>query len=212
MGSNPMFSFFPFISVIMGGIFLSLGLRGVLSKKPYIFSSRWMFLLVLIGFSPSLLSLSSVFNSPSSLKGDLMFSIMPWMLLGVNAIMFIFMWLAMQGYTILGVTDASFRAGVTNALEKLEIPFEENIGGIYLSSLGANLKVAIQSNLGTAQINIRPRKFNQTLESIAKNMSTYYQTNTTDVNMIICYFYVVFGVLMTAIGVMFAIGTKSLRY
>jgi hypothetical protein len=204
MGSNPMISTFPFVAGIMGIIFLALGLRGVLTKKPYIISSRWMFLAMIINFSPSILGISPMFTTPSSLRGDPIFSIMPWMLLGLYAIMLIFMWLAMQGYTVHGVTDTSFRTGLINTLEKLEIPFEENLGGIYLSSLGANLKVTIQSNLGTAQINIRPRKFNNTLDNIAKNLSTYYQANPTTVNLITCYFYVVFGVLMVAMGVMFA--------
>jgi hypothetical protein len=210
MNSSQMLSSFPLISGLMGVIFLALGLRGILTKKPYIISSRWMFLIILISFSPSLLSMSTFFTAPSSLKGSLTFSLIPWMLLAMYAVMLTLFWLAMQGYTAFGITDSSFREGIIDTLDKMEIPFEETLGGIYLSSIGANLKVAIQSSMGTAQISIRPRKFNPTLNKIAKGLSNYYQTYPTSANFTICYFYTILGLLLVAINIMFAGWMQSL--
>jgi hypothetical protein len=96
------------------------------------------------------------------------------------------MWTALQGYIGYGITDSSFREGLINTLEKLEIPFEENLSGIYLSFIGANLRVAIQSWIGTAQINVRQRKFNGVLRDIVQGMSSYYQTANVSVNFTIC--------------------------
>jgi hypothetical protein len=88
-------------------------------------------------------------------------------------------------------------------LERLEIPFEENLSGIYLSSIGANLRVAIQSWIGTAQINVRPHKFNGVLRDIVQGMNSYYQTANVSVNLMTCYFYLIMGVFMMIFSVVF---------
>lgn len=202
-GFNLLFFIFPFILGILALFFMVLGLRGILTKKPFLISSRWILSVSLICGVPVLLQPLFMPSSNSLSEPIGVFSLIPWIQSAMFAVFLIFAWVALQGYTVYGITESSFREGLIHSLEKLEIPFEENLSGIYLSSIGANLRVAIQSWTGVAQINVRPRKSNNVLRDIVKGMSSYYQTADVSVNLTTCYFNLVWGGFMLIFAVVF---------
>jgi hypothetical protein len=198
-----LFYIFPLIFGVVTLFSLVLGLRGILTKQPFLISSRWLFSLLLIGWLPMLLQ-PLLMPTFSSVKGQFWaFSLIPWFQFSMFIILLIFAWIALQGYMVYGITDASFREGLIHTLEKLEIPFEENLSGIYLSSMGANLRIAIQSWIGTAQITVRPRQFNGVLRDIVQGMSSYYQTANVSLNLTTCYFYLILGAFLMIFTVIF---------
>lgn len=194
---------FPVIFGVITLSFFALGLRGILTKKPFLISSRWLFGVLLLGWAPMILQ-PFLMPKPSSLDGlYATFSLIPWLQSAMFLVLLIFTWVALQGYIGYGITDTSIRDGLIYALDKLKIPFEENINGIYLPSIGANLRVAVQSWIGVAQINIRPRRLNNVLRDVTEGMSHYYQTTNASVNLITCYFYLIMGTFMLVFTVLF---------
>ena len=190
------FSLFPIIFLIMGLAFMGLGLLVIIPKKPLIIPSRFTFYLILVSWAPMLLNLQPLFAPNARYARSSFELMMPWAIVAMYSVLGLFMWMLMQGYTAYGVTDTSFRDGLVKSLEKLEIPFEENLSGIYLSSLGANLQVPIQSWMGSAQLNIRPRKLSPVLKTIVKEMNHYYKITSVSINYTVAYFNLIMGLFM----------------
>jgi hypothetical protein len=55
-GYNFLFFVFPFIFGMLGLFFLVLGLRGIVTRKPFLISSRWLLGLTLVFGLPVLLN------------------------------------------------------------------------------------------------------------------------------------------------------------
>jgi hypothetical protein len=47
--------FFPCLFGVMALFFFIVGLRGIVTKKPFLFSARWFFALMVLAFVPSVL-------------------------------------------------------------------------------------------------------------------------------------------------------------
>ena len=176
----------------MGVLLSTVGLRGLVTKRPFLFPARWLFVLVMIVFLGPMASLSS-FSRPSQTMDWIPFLMFP--------ILAVFMWIQLKGYLALGVTERSFREGLLAALEKLQLPYEESLSSIRLTSLGVDLQVAIQSWMGSGQIKVRKGRHGPLLKEIVQVMHKYFRTSAVETNMISCVLYLIIGIfvlLMTA--------------
>ncbi len=197
------FTFYPY--GVWALYFLTLGLCGILIKKPFFISARWFISVLLIIFIPIILKFpfmdfpfAKIFSSS---KGEFWsLELMLWSMLAIGIISVVFLLFSLPDYIGYGIVDSSFREGLKNSLDRLEIPFEENLGGMYLSSIGANLRVKFFLWMGTARIDIRPRKFNSVLRNLVKEMSSYYQTVNVPVNFTVFYFFLICGAIMMILG------------
>ena len=200
---------FPCLFGVMALFFFAVGLRGVVTKKPFVISSRWLLGLVLLGFAPSLLQ---PFLFPITRLGDGsgMLAILSWLTPVMLIVLAVFLWFTLRGYMAFAVTDASFREGVLASLRKLELTHEERLAALRLPSVGADLQVAVQSWIGTGQLKMKQRQFGGLLGDIAKGMNEYYQSATVPVNLMCCIFYVLLGVFMVVFAVVFWIGFGKL--
>jgi hypothetical protein len=180
----------------MHALFLfALGLRGILTKKPFLTSSRWYFSVCLVSWAIMLLRPQSPF-----FIGTLI------VFIGI----LIVMWLDLPCYIAYGITDSLFRQGLISTLENLEIPFEENLSGLYLSSIDASLLVPKPSWFGVVPIRVRPRKFKGVLRKIAGGMSSYYQTNNGSINLTTSYVYLIVSAFMMLLSVvLFMMGSPN---
>jgi hypothetical protein len=119
----------------------------------------------------------------------------------------VFLWLTLRGYMAFGVTDKSVRDGLLASLANLNLPFEETLSAVRLRSLGADLQVAVlqvavQSWIGTGQIKMKQRQFNEDLRAIVKGMNNYYRNSEiSNANLTCCIFYVIIGLALTALTV-----------
>jgi hypothetical protein len=160
---------------LTGLFFCGLGLWGIVTRKPFLMSARWPYGLALLGLAPVL---TLPFEDGT---GDL--RLLNWL----NALLvicgFVFIWLTTGGYLAFGITDDSFREALLAALHKLGLPHEERVGCIRLPSIGADLKVAVQSGVGTAQLRVRQRQFGQLLRDIVEGMNDYYRTGAAPANL-----------------------------
>jgi len=74
---------------------------------------------------------------------------------------------ATRGYTVIAVTEDSFRAAVRAALVALSIPYEETVLGFVLGTSHNTLRARIEPRIGTAQLNLKSPDTSQILPQIA---------------------------------------------
>lgn len=106
----------------------------------------------------------------------------------------------MKGYMAIGISDDSFRQALHFSLTKNNLPFEEQLSTITLTSIDANLQVAIQSWVGTGQIKFKKSGDPKILSEIVTGINQYYSENDIKPNNITAVFYIVTGILMLALA------------
>lgn len=183
---------FPILSPILFGIaaifFLTVGLRGILTKRPFLISQRWFLSIMCAIIIPTIL-LPSLLSFPGNF-------FMRW----GNPLMFGFILLMMcyqmRGYAAYAVTDTSFREALVEALQKLQLPYEESVSLIRLTSIDADLQVSVQGWMGTGLIKVKQRAHRSVLREIVKTMNEHFRMSAVPTNMISCVFSVVIGGFM----------------
>ena len=193
---------FPTSLSIASGIaaicFLTVGLRGILTKRPFVISQRWLLLITLIAFIPTTI-LCSVARFPGGSN------LMSWFTPLVFGSIFLMICYQLRGYSAYGVTDMSFREALIEVLPKLELPYEESLSLIRLTSVRADLQVSVQGWIGTGLIKPKQRVHRSVLREIVNEMNEYFRMSLVPTNMIACVFFTIAGVLMViaAIGILF---------
>ena len=187
---------FPIMFGIMSVFFLSIGLRGILTKQPFLVSNKWFYSIMFVVLFPMVFLPLSL----SSLPGG--FNIINWVHPLMIGVILLMMWYQLKGYTAYAVTEASFREALLAALEKLQLPYEESLSVIRLTTIDADLQVAIQSWMGTGIIKVKQRGYNSVLKEVVNAMNEYFRNSSVPTNMISCIFILVTGGIMFA----FAIG------
>ena len=199
-------NFFGMLQILFGVValffffaFCAIGLRGIITKRPFLISSRWMFAMMFVCLAPNIVQ--QFWMPPPGAAGttgslNLMLWLSPLMWLCV----LVMMWVQMRGYMAFGVTDASFREGLLAALKKLELPHEESLSVMRLPTIGAELQVAVYSRLGPGVVKVKQQKSAPLLGDIAKEMNDYYRSTAVETNMLFCVFYVIVGAFMVVLS------------
>ena len=192
---------FPILLGLMAIYFLAIGLRAVLTKRPFLISNKWLSIWYVVLIPTILLNFS--LSLPSS------FNPINWVIppLGLLLLMG---WYQLKGYTAYAVayavTDTSFREALLAALQKLEFSYEESLSVIRLTSVEADLQVSVQSRMGTGIIKVKQRAHQPVLKEVVNEMNEYFRISSVPTNMISCVFNLVAG----AIAVILAIGMIQL--
>ncbi len=195
------FIIIPIVLGIMAIFFLTVGMRGILTKRPFMISNRWFLATILVVLIPSiLLTVLPLFRSDA---GPI-----KWLnALACGSILMVIpaLWYSLKGYATYGVTDASFREALIAALEKLQLPYEESLSAIRLTSIEADLQVSIQSWMGTGLIKVKQRAHRSYLKEIVNAMNEYFRMSSVSINMTSCVFSLVTGIfdVFLAVAVFF---------
>lgn len=183
---------FSILSPIWFGIFalffFVIGLRGVITKCPFLVSNRWLLLVMFFALIPAILI-------PVFLPGDAPF-IIKWLNPMIFTVVLVMMCFALRGYVAYAVTDTSFRDALLASLQKLDLPYEETLSTIRLTSVEADLQVSVQSWIGSGQIKVKQREHSSLLKKIADAMNEYFRISSVPTNLTSCIFYLVMGILM----------------
>ena len=172
-------------SVTMAILFLGTGLRAILTKRPFLVSNRWFLLMIFLVLAPSIVFSLKTFSG----------EILGWtnaLLLGAVLLM---MWYQLKGYVAYAVTDASFREALLAALQKLQLPYEESLSVMRLTSVDAELQISVQSWMGTGTIKVKQRAHRSVLKEVVNVMNEYFRTSSVSTNLISCVFLVVVGIV-----------------
>jgi hypothetical protein len=197
------------IMIAFGLYTFGIGLWGLLKKRPLVFAARQLMWFILAMYVPVTIN-SFVPLFQFSGRGDGIFDSGFWIVLPIFQVLmmvllvFVF-WRQMTGYMIFGVSDDTFRNALTSALNKLNLPYEETISKIKLTSLNADLQAAVAAWMGTAQIRIKQREHVHYTKEIANAMSEYYKDNVVKVNNIAFIVYLLLGIFMILFVIAFAI-------
>ena len=186
---------------LMAIFFLTIGLRGILTKRPFLISNRWWLSLMFVVFIPIILLPLSLSSLPSG------FNVITWVIPLIFGVILLMVCYQLKGYMVWAVTDTSFREALLAALQKLQLPYEESLSLIRLTSINADLQVAVQSSVGTGVIKVKQRGYHSVLRQVVHAMNEYFRNSSVPTNMISC----VFSLVMGAITVIFAIGMFFLR-
>ncbi len=156
----------------LGILYLGIGLKVFLSKRPVLFLSKWFFAILSLVYGPFF------FSSLFALE-ELSFSnlILP-ITLSVSIIIPL---IRLKGYTIIGITNDSFDNALKSALKQLNIPFEESFTRISLITKGIELQASILSSrgMGSLQIKKHSKAGNEILKDIVQLMNDYFKSNPT---------------------------------
>ncbi|MGO9120822.1 MAG: hypothetical protein ACLQPD_24830 [Desulfomonilaceae bacterium] len=172
--------------------FIVIGLRGIFFRKPFVISWRWFVIPYGLAFGAALPPFIGLLGMGGGTLG-----IVLWLYPATFILIGVFLYIAMRGYTAFGTTDVSFREGLLASLERLSLPYEEKLSAVRLPTIEADLQVAVQSWLGTAQLKMKQRKFSGVLSDIVKGMNECYQSGTaSEMNLTACVFYAVIGVMV----------------
>ena len=180
-----------------------IGLSGFIRKRPLVFASRQLMWFMFAVFAPAIVMIFSILLESRNFLSLLSVG-MSIFQLGIMAIMVFILWRQMSGYMIFGVSDETFREALTNALNKLNLPFQETVSKIKLTSIDADLQAMVASWMGTAQIRIKQWQHIRYAKDIAKAMDEYYKTNAVKVNYVAFTTYLLLGGLM-AVFIGFAV-------
>ena len=126
---------------------------------------------------------------------------MRWLNPMIFTLVLVMMCFALRGYVAYAVTDTSFREALLASLQKLELPYEETLSTMRLTSVEVDLQVSIQSWMGAGQIKVKQRGHGSLLAKIATTMNEYFRTSAAATNLTACIFFVVMGVLMVIGGI-----------
>ncbi|RKU17712.1 hypothetical protein C6503_10550 [Candidatus Poribacteria bacterium] len=171
-----------------------IGLRGILTKKPFMISNRWFLATILFVFIPLPVILVPLLSASGS-GSDIHF--MKWLiaiLCGLVLFVILMVWYSLRGYVTFGVTDMSFQAALLAALEKLQLPYEESLSAIRLTSIEADLQVVVQSWTGTALIKVKQRTHRSALREIVNTINEYFRTSSVSTNLIPCIVFLIMGI------------------
>lgn len=177
---------FPIVYGIMAIFFFGIGIRAILSKRPFLVSNRWMLSVMFVVFIPIIFQFAL-----RPLDG-----IMGWTHPILFGMILVMMWYQLKGYVAYAVTDTSFREALLAALQKLQLPYEESLSVIRLTSVDADLQVAVQSWMGTGTIKVKQREHRPALKEIVTAMNDYFRTSFASTNMVTPVFMVVLGIVM----------------
>lgn len=200
--------------ILLGLFCLVLGIRIFRSQRPIFISARHYFMFICLAFLPRLLMpVIDYFFWKDMPAGDLglppVFSIMNVLLFLMPLVVLVLFWFQMQGYIVFGISGDSFRTALHDALHRYNIPFEEQLSTLKLTSLDTDLQISAQFWLGTGQIKLKNRRQGQVLEKIVQGLNTYYAENKVAVNKLTAIFDVIFGVLLLILALVTFISLNS---
>lgn len=181
---------FPILTAVIGIFFLITGLKGLLTKRPFLISNAWMLVMMFVLFVPMGLSSLTILDvSPIT-----------WVTPVLYTALLVMMCYQLKGYVAFAITDTSFREALVAALQRLELPYEESLSVIRLTSVEADLQVAIQSWMGTGTIKVKQWAHRSVLKEVVDAMNEYFRTSSVSTNMVTCVFWVVMGAALPIAG------------
>jgi hypothetical protein len=183
--------------LIMALALLAIGLAVIIRKTPVLLAARsvlWLFAFMVACLAIAMISLQF---SPYGSVFDI-YSIFE---IAMLVLVLFFLWRAMQGYMVLGVTDSAFRRELLEVLKELGQSYEETVSGFRLITLEDTLQASVQGWVGSAQFKMKSRGHQGELRAIASHLAAHLNATKGETSLLTPFVYTVMGALVGAIGV-----------
>lgn len=182
--------YFPFLFAFMAVFFLYIGVKVIVSKRPFILSSKVFFVFTVIALSPQIIMSLDILSSEGNI--ELISYISPL----VFVALLMYFWIQMKGYMAIGISDNSFRDSLHFALNQNNIKFEEQLSLIKLTEFDADIEVSVQNWVGTGQLKLKNSKDNHILPKLISSINEYFISSSDKPNNTTSIMYIVIGVFM----------------
>lgn len=198
---------FRFILMFVFGLFmvlcfLGVGIRGLITKRPFLFSAKWLLAFLIVCFCPALTNILSVGNNSFQLM-----RVGVALLFGVSLYIF---WIQLRGYIVFGVTDKSMREALLHTLKKLGVGYEETLGALKLSSGAGEIQVSVSGGMGSGMIRAKKMQDKKLFSNIAAEMNLFFRTTPVETNKTIFIIYSLLGLLLAAFALVASLTIKNL--
>jgi hypothetical protein len=110
-----------------------IGIWGLVKKRPLIIAARRQMWFLLIYVPITLQSFVPLFDSWG--RNDMFVIILSFIQVAMMILLVYASWRQTTGYMIFGVSDETFLAALTSALKTLNLPFEETVSKMKLTSM-----------------------------------------------------------------------------
>jgi tetratricopeptide (TPR) repeat protein len=193
---------FPAFFGLIALAFLFTGFAVVIRQKPLLFSSRWMFALILVCFAPQFVLPFQMVGLPGDQLGG--FKMITWLVPLMFVILLVFLWIQMQGYIVMGIVDKSFRKALLSVLDELHLEREEELSIIRIPQANLDIAVAVQSRMGVGQLKNKSDTGQEVFQQIIAGLKRRFAQGELEINNTTSVFYVILGILMLIFCGLFA--------
>lgn len=177
---------------------LSIGLSVIIKKRPLIFPAKLIFAFIVLGFSPKFIFSFKLLSRDEPYLLQFFFILSSFILVCILT----YCWFQMQGYTIIGVTDESFKNAIHHSLEKYNLPFEEQLSFFKLTSLNASLQITMHSEIGVGLTKLKDSKDQKLLKSLTSEMNEYFEKSSDAPNEFTPTFYIIAGISLIILTIL----------
>jgi hypothetical protein len=170
--------------------FITIGLRGLLTRKPLLLPTKWIFSILIPAFLPSLLT-------PFTLHVPLAeLGLMAWAFPLLLILFFLFYWKITKGYSVYGANAETVRKTLLAAVGRLNLSCTENMAGIHLPSEDITLTVSSVMSMG--QIRAKGKDAGKFLRRLAEIMNEEFTKPEIGCDLMPFGFYLAVGLVMVA--------------
>jgi hypothetical protein len=176
---------------------LYLALRGLIGRRPLVFSSRWFPVILGVIVLKELVPLAGNEYSADPSQGDAL----PFGTLLVVVVL-IASWFWMQGYVIFGASEATLRSALHHALDARGLSYEDRPAAIHIPSEQLDLQLQINEWGGTASVKVAPARGRPLLRELRRDMERFFTSHPISLqkNVFVVYTYV--GALLLGVAVL----------
>jgi hypothetical protein len=192
---------------ITGVGFLVIGFRGLITKKPFLIPAHYPAWLMILVFLPGLIS--QAFRMSEQGQNSFNKSEMQ-ILLGYAIVVTNICW-QMIGYLAIGVTEEAMTRAIRDALQRLNLPYQESNKLFRLTTLSADLSSSFAGLPGVWRIKMKRHRFSPTLKDVVRLMNIRFGSVAGKVNLLAGVVYGILGGIFIVLALSIAYTTVKIK-
>jgi hypothetical protein len=176
----------------------SVGVRGLFTNRPFLFSPGWFLLLIAAVFCANfgVAIRDAAVTVPAGGSVDLQPLVLP----ALFAVVALLLYVQFRGFIAVGVTGPLFQEALFVSIKKLGLPFEQRFSVVDLPSARTRLRMSVQTLIGTAQIKRQRWRGGRTLREIARAMNDYFESRKIATYQIACIYYLALALMLSILA------------
>ena len=170
----------PVILMVMAFAFMGIGFVGIHRKKPFMMSSKWQAVGIIVALSPAFLTMISFALTAKDASLYLLLSL--WVGAGLMMAILLRKLMLVKGNMAFGINDESFRHVLLTTLSDLGLSYQEQLSRLVLPDHNMQLRVTILSRSGTGHVSpsgdVKPEIF----ANIIRTMNQKFDSGPYQIN------------------------------
>ena len=164
----------PIILMVMAVVFFGMGFLGTFKKKPFMASSKWQAVAMIVALSPLFLTMLVFAMGSDEISAVLVLAL--WVAGGLIMATLIRKLMVVKGFMAFGINDESFRHVLLTTLDELGISYQEQLTRLMLPNHNMQLRITILSRSGTGHISpggdVKQEVFNKIIQTMQHKLAT----------------------------------------